>query len=410
MRAPDTADTADDPHGVALCILGGGPAAMAAARGFRAVRGTGRIAMVADEGRLPYRRPPLTKELLRREMTADELPLADDRWPVSHGVELVTEHAMTLDLAARTVGLASGRTIAWERCVLATGAEPERLPVPGTDDPGVRVLRSYGDFLALEAALRPDARVVVVGSGFIGCEIAASLRARGLPVCLVTDEEVPQGTRLGDEVGTRIATWLRADGVDLRPGHAITAFERCSGTVHVLRDDAGTVDGDVVVMATGVRPRIELALAAGLDCPEGAVPVDPSLRTAADAVWAAGDVCMARHALAGRPLRVEHWGDALTQGELAGRSAAGDPGACWDEVPGFWSSIGTRTLKYAAWGDGFATVQAVAHAQGTFTVTYRDACGELVGVLTHGRDEDHDRGRRLIGEVARRRLPAQAAG
>jgi 3-phenylpropionate/trans-cinnamate dioxygenase ferredoxin reductase component len=154
------------------------------------------------------------------------------------------------------------------------------------------------------------------------------------------------------------------------------------------------VTGRVVVMAAGVAPRGELAAAAGLELANGAVPVDASMRTAQAGIYAAGDVAFAENASAGRRLRVEHWGDALGQGEVAGRTAAGDT-AQWDAVPGFWSTIGSHTLKYAAWGDGFEQSRIEPHGGGAFTAWYgRD--GRIVGVLAHEADEDYERGRSLI--------------
>ena len=155
---------------------------------------------------------------------------------------------------------------------------------------------------------------------------------------------------------------------------------------------------DVVVMATGVRPRSELAVQAGVELDDGAIPVDPGMRTTQAGLLAAGDVCQAENRAAGRALRVEHWGDALTQGEIAGRTAGG-ANAAWDSVPGFWSTIGRRTLKYAAWGDGFEEHQLERHDGGGFTVWYRRG-GKLVGVLTDEADDDYDRGAERIAEGA----------
>jgi NADPH-dependent 2,4-dienoyl-CoA reductase/sulfur reductase-like enzyme len=155
------------------------------------------------------------------------------------------------------------------------------------------------------------------------------------------------------------------------------------------------VAGDVVIMATGVAPRGELAAATtGIELADGAIPVSADMRSARPDVLAAGDVCRAENVAAGRPLRVEHWGDALTQGEIAGATAAGKRSA-WDDVPGFWSTIGSRTLKYAAWGDGFDQARCERHSDGGFTVWYGSE-GQVVGVLTHEADGDYERGSELI--------------
>lgn len=359
-----------------IVIVGGGPAGHAAARGYRAAGGAGAVTLVTDDDRPPYQRPPLTKELLRGEAGEEELPLA-----ALEDVALVYGEAVALDPDARVVALADGRRLEYTGAVLATGAEPVRIEVDHDD---VHVVRTARHALALRDRVSPGTRVVVVGTGFIGCEAAASLAARGAAVTVVGQEDVVQGARLGEAAGERLAGWLREAGCVLELGRALSA-----------RDTAAA---DVVVLATGATPRVSLAGDAGLRMGEGgrAIAADVALRTTADGVYAAGDACEAQHPGAGRPLRVEHWGDALAQGEVAGRRLAGDHAAVWDAVPGFWSTIGARTLKYAAWGDGFASSRLVEHDDGAWTVWYADADGACVGVLTHGRDADYERGRELI--------------
>jgi NADPH-dependent 2,4-dienoyl-CoA reductase/sulfur reductase-like enzyme len=381
-----------------LLILGGGPAGFATADAYRKAGGEGKVALVADEERMPYRRPPLSKELLRGELAERELPLADESWLHEQHVQLIGGRAMALDADAHTVRLAGGRTLEYGRCVLAMGAEPVRLPVPGADDPGVRVLRSLDHLRELTARLRDGTPVVVIGSGFIGCEIAASLRMRGQRVTLVGDEPLPNVARLGDAVAQRLRDWLEDEGVTLRLGAEVERIEREGDGFAVHAGDV-RAHGALVVMAVGVAPRSELAGAAGLQLSDdGAVRVDASLRASRTGLLAAGDVALARNATAGRPLRVEHWGDALAHGKVAGRTAAGAD-ASWTEVPGFWSTIGTRTLKHAAWGDGFDDVRLEERAGGGFSAWY-GARGRLVGVLAHDADEDYERGRELVAQGA----------
>lgn len=384
---------------IELLVVGGGPAGFSAADAYRQADGGGAVAIVAAEERMPYRRPPLSKELLRGEMAEVELPLADEGWLGAHDVRLIGGRAVVLDAAERTVTLSGGRVLRYAQCVLATGAEPTRLPIPGADDPGVRVLRSLDQLRELRARLSARAPVVVVGSGFIGCEIAASLRALGHPVTLVSDERAPNAARLGDAAADRIGGWLDDAGVTLRFGAAVERIVRDADGYAVVAEGA-SVRGVLVVMAAGVAPRSELAAAAGaqLSGANGAVRVDAAMRTSLDGLLAAGDVALARNATAGRPLRVEHWGDALGQGRVAGDTAAGAE-AAWADVPGFWSTIGTRTLKHAAWGDGFDDVRVDEHAGGGFTAWY-GLDGRLVGVLAHEADEDYERGRELIGAGA----------
>ncbi|HEY3726971.1 MAG TPA: FAD-dependent oxidoreductase [Solirubrobacteraceae bacterium] len=380
-----------------LLIVGGGPAGLAAARSYRDAEGQGAVAIVTDEQRMPYNRPPLTKELLRREISEDELPIEDETWLAEQRVSLVSGRAVSLDRDGRTVALSGGRRIAFTSCVLATGAEPKRLPVPGVDDPAVRILRSLDHLRELERRLAGGGQVVVIGSGFIGCEIAASLRSRGHEVTLISDETAPNVARLGDEAAAEIASWLRQDGVQLRMGTEVESIERSGETLHVVAGDIRS-SAPLVVMAAGVAPRSELAAAAGLELEQGAVPTDAGMRTVAEGLLAAGDVCLAQNTAAGRRLRVEHWGDALSQGSVAGSIAAGVE-AGWNDVPGFWSTIGSRTLKYAAWGDGYEQARMERRDGGAFTVWYGGS-DRIVGVLTHQADEDYERGRELIAEGA----------
>ncbi len=380
-----------------LLVLGGGPAGLSAARAYRGAGARGPVAIVTDEHRMPYNRPPLTKELLRGESSEDELPIESEAWLEEQGVRLVSGRAVILDPGARTVSLSGGRELRYRSCVLATGAEPTRLPVPGADHPAVRVIRTLDHVRELTARLRDGDAVVVIGSGFIGCEIAASLRRRGHAVALVSDEEQPNAARLDLEAAGLIRGWLVEEGVDVNLGAEVDEIAARDGSLEVR---AGTVraTGKVVVMAAGVAPRAELAAAAGLELAGGAVPVDAAMRSKRAGLYAAGDVAFAENVSAGRALRVEHWGDALGQGEVAGRSAAGDP-AEWDAVPGFWSTIGRHTLKYAAWGDGFDQSRLEHHGGGAFTAWYGRE-GTIVGVLAHEADEDYERGRALIAEGA----------
>ena len=376
-----------------LLVIGGGPAGLAAARAYRQAGGKGPVALVSEERRIPYNRPPLSKDLLRGEISESELALEEERWFVEQRIGLVGARAVALDPTKREVTLSGGRPLSYTSCLLAPGAEPKRLPVPGNDDPRVRVLRSLDDLRDLRSELEKGLAVVVVGSGFIGCEIAASLRLLGHPVVLVSDEPAPNERRLGAQAAAEITGWLDDLGVELALGAEVTKIAQAGGRLEVYTGD-GQAGGDLVVMATGVSPRSDLAIAAGLDIEDGAVPTDAGMRTSAAGVLAAGDVALAENVAAGRRLRVEHWGDALGQGRVAGRTAAGVD-ASWDDVPGFWSTIGRRTLKYAAWGDGYDEVRFERGTDGSFSAWYgRES--RLVGVLSHELDDAYERGQKLI--------------
>ncbi len=384
--------------GFDLVAIGGGPAALSAVRAYRDAGGTGDVAIVTDESRVPYERPPLTKELLRGEIDEAETALEDEFWFWQEGISLICGRAMRLDPDAAEIVLAGGRTLRYGRCVIATGSEPTRLPVPGVDDPAVRVIRSLDDLHQLNGHLEPGDAAVVVGSGFIGCEIAASLRRRGHPVSLVSDEPAPNQRRLGQHAAWAIETWLRDCGVAVTLGATVSAIERRDGELQVV-SDRGRHSAPVVVLATGVAPRGELLTGQSFVTDEGRIAVDASMRTPISGLFAAGDVALAHNQAAGRPLAVEHWGDALGQGQVAGAVAAGRS-AVWDDVPGFWSTIGEHTLKHAAWGDGYDESRVRRSSlNDAFTVWYgRD--NAIVGVLTHNADEDYERGRELIEQGA----------
>jgi 3-phenylpropionate/trans-cinnamate dioxygenase ferredoxin reductase component len=375
-------------------IIGGGPAAIAAARGYRDAGADGSVAIITDEHRMPYSRPPLTKQLLRGEMGEDELPLESENWLGEQRISLISGRAVSVDADTREVTISGGRALEYRDALLATGAEPTRIPVPGADHPGVRVIRALDHVREVIARLRDGEPVIVIGSGFIGCEIAASLRRRGHRVTLISDEPEPNAARLGEEAARRIHGWLDQEGVEVRLGAEVESIE----PGFTVTAGAARAQAPVVVMAGGVAPRVELAVSAGLELASGAVPVDAHQRTAKPGLYAAGDVAFAENAAAGRRLRVEHWGDALGQGEVAGRNAAGAD-TVWDAVPGFWSTIGDEVLKYAAWGDGFDDYRFEDYGDGAFTVWYRLE-GTIAGVLTHGRDEDYERGSELIARGA----------
>jgi 3-phenylpropionate/trans-cinnamate dioxygenase ferredoxin reductase component len=377
----------------ALLIVGSGPAGLSAARAFRGAGGSGPVAMISDERRMPYDRPPLSKELLRGELEEDDLPIEEEAWLEAQNVDLISGRAVSLHPSEHLVALSGSRELEYATCVLATGAEPTRLPIPGADHPGVRTLRSLEDLRELQRRLRTGGPVTVIGSGFIGCEIAASLRLTGHPAAIVSDEAAPNVGRLGERAAAEIARWLTGLGVELGLGTAVEAIEGSGDGLRVISGESARTT-DVVVMATGVAPRSELAAMAGAELDQGAIAADSGLRTSLDDVLAAGDVCAAVNQAAGRRLHVEHWGDALGQGEVAGLRAAGVD-AHWSEVPGFWSTIGEHTLKYAAWGDRISESRFESGRDGAFSVHYgRD--GYLVGVLTHENDGAYERGRELI--------------
>ena len=380
-----------------LVVVGGGPGGLAAARAYRNAGGRARVTILTTEPYAPYNRPPLTKDFLRGESGRDALPLEDEGWYAANDVELRTSTvAAGVDRARGVVETDAGEEYPYDACVLATGSEPVRLPIPGGEDPEILVMRTIENSVRLQDRVGPGDRAVVVGSGFIGCEAAASLSLRGARVTLVSLEEVPQGQRLGPEVGERIRSWLEGYGVELRMGAALESIERGNGGFVVSVEDGDDVSTGTVLFGTGVQPRLGLAEAAGLEV-DGGVVTDSSMRTSGPGVFAVGDIVSAYNESAGRHVSVEHWGDALEHGRIAGTVIAGGE-AAWSKAPGFWSTIGDNTMKYWHWGDGWD--ELAFEDRGEAFVARYGMNGTLVGVLAHGADEDYEEAREPIERKA----------
>ncbi len=377
-------------RGERLVIVGGGPAGLATARAYRGAGGLAHVTILSTEPYSPYNRPPLTKDFLRGESGREDLPIETEGWYRENDVELrLSTVVESLDRERAEVETDAGERFSYDACALATGSEPIRIPVPGADDPEVLVMRTLENSARLKDRVGKGDRVVVVGSGFIGCEAAASLALRGASVTLVSLEEIPQGERLGEEAGRHIQGWLEGYGVDLRLGMGLEAIERRNGGYSVAVEGGKDISAGTVLFGTGVEPRLGLAEVAGLEV-DGGVVTDSSMRTSAPGVFAVGDIASAYNESAGRHVKVEHWGDALEHGRVAGTVIAGGE-AAWNMAPGFWSTIGDNTLKYWAWNGGWDEY-AYEEKGDSFVVRYGKD-GVLVGILTHGADEDYENGR-----------------
>lgn len=334
----------------ALVVIGAGLAGAKAAEAARAAGHPGPIVLVGDEPGVPYERPPLSKAVLRGEAELEVTHVHPDGFYAEHGIELVTDPAADLDLAARAVRLASGRRLAFGALVLATGAAPRRLPVLGADLAGVHMLRTADDALRLGDAIRDATRVAVVGAGWIGTEVAASARQMSVDVVLIDPAPVPLHRAVGRQVGAVFAQLHSDHGVELRLGLGVRELLGTHAVEGVVLDNGRVEPADVVVIGVGVSPRVELADRAGLRIDNGVV-VDGYLESDVPGVFAAGDIASAFHPHYGRHLRVEHWANALHQGATAGRNAAGDREA-YTRLPYFFSDQYELGLEYVGHGSG----------------------------------------------------------
>jgi NADPH-dependent 2,4-dienoyl-CoA reductase/sulfur reductase-like enzyme len=304
-----------------ILIVGGGLAAGTAVTELRDLGHDGDVVVVADEPHPPYERPPLSKELLQGRKEAEETYVHPADWYAEHKVDLRAGVRVTaLDPDARTVRLDDGDELAYSALLLASGARARRLPLEPTNDVVVRYLRTLDDAVALRGALGDGRRLLVVGGGWIGMEVAASARQLGSSVTLVEPEEQPLLAALGPDIGARFATEHRAHGVDLRTG---TGFDRLDGGEAVL-SDGSRIPVDTVLVGIGAVPNDELARDAGLAVENG-ILVDAGLRTSHEAVFAAGDVANIDHPVLGERVRVEHWQNAIDQGKAAARALLGEP-------------------------------------------------------------------------------------
>jgi NADPH-dependent 2,4-dienoyl-CoA reductase/sulfur reductase-like enzyme len=375
----------------AFIAIGSGPAGLSAAETFRSKHPHIPVRILTNDPALPYAKPPLSKAYLcGREAKLD---LHSPGWFGRHNVELLRGITVDhIDLARQEVVTEGGRRYPYWHLVLGCGANPVLLNIPGAE--AAFTLRSFADAVILRMAARSADSAVVIGGGLIGCEAAACLATRGVPTTMVAAEPVPLQRRFGDQVGERVAKILSDNGVRFLGSTTVTAIDETR--VHL--DTGATLDGDIVVSATGVRPDPHLAEVAGLETHDGRIVVDEHMHTSVRNVYAAGDVALAYNVTASRRIRAEHWRDAAQQGLVAGLSAAGHV-AVWDQVPGFSCTIGESTLKYRGWGAGHEHSRLVEHRNG-FTVWYESG-GEVVGVLSLNADDDYRLADQLLRSHAR---------
>ena len=377
-----------------IVIVGGGAAGFACALELRKRGYGGRLTMLSADADAPYDRPNLSKDYLAGTAPEEWIPLRDDAFYREQRIDLRLSTPVTrLDTAARTV-TAGGESIAYDRLLLATGADPVALPIPGFDAPNVHLLRSLADARALIVPARDGARAMVIGSAFIGLEAAASLRKRGVEVEIVSESIVPFGRVFGRAAGQFLQHLHESNGVRFHLACKPAAFDGRTLTL----DNGSQIETDFIVAGVGVRPRTALA-ASGIAVADGIV-VDRHLATAASGVFAAGDVAAYPDPIDGRPVRIEHWVTAERQGQVAARNMLG-AATPFTAIPFFWTEQYDVSLRYVGHSRHWDDIRIDGDiAAGDFIARYYRQ-GEIRASLACGRDRES-----LEDELALERLAA----
>ncbi len=324
-----------------IVIVGGGAAGFAAAEMLRRQEYRGSIVMLSNDTAPPVDRPNLSKDYLAGSAPEDWLPLRPEVFYPEASIDLRLKTEVTsIDTKARNVVLADGKTVSYDRLLLATGAEPVRLPIPGADQPHVHVLRSLADCRAIIASADGARRAIVIGASFIGLEAAASLRARDIEVHVVGLEQRPMERVLGPAMGDFVRALHEEHGVIFHLGDTVTAIDGNRATLK----SGGMIEADVVVVGVGVRPRLALAERCGLAIDRG-VTVNACLETSVPGIYAAGDIARWPDPHSGENIRVEHWVVAERQGQTAARNMLGQR-EVFDAVPFFWSQHYEVPINY----------------------------------------------------------------
>jgi NADPH-dependent 2,4-dienoyl-CoA reductase/sulfur reductase-like enzyme/nitrite reductase/ring-hydroxylating ferredoxin subunit len=374
---PGAVKTAPD----SVTILGGGAAGLAAADALRREGYLAPITLVSADDSAPYDRPNLSKDFLTGAAPAEWMPLRGPDYYSAQKIDLLLNApVVSLDVQARTLQLAQGRKLNFDSLLIASGADPVRLNTPVSGEARLFYLRSFDDSRAIAAAAASAKRVVVVGASFIGLEVAASLRQRGIGVHVVGPEKIPFERVLGAQLGNFVRSLHESHGVVFHLG---TSVERVDGTRVTLKD-ASTIEADFVVFGVGVRPASKLAELAGLAIDRG-IQVDEYLETSVKGIYAAGDVARWPDRHSGDRIRVEHWVVAERQGQTAALNMLGRRRP-FDAVPFFWSQQYDLTINYVGHAESWDAIEIEGSLDSRdCAVTYLRG-GRILAVASIGRD------------------------
>ncbi len=362
-----------------IVIVGGGLAAARTAEQLRRSEYSGPITIVSDEEHLPYDRPPLSKDVLRSE--TDDVTLKPAEFYDENNITMrLGSAAASVDTAAKTVTLADGSAVGYDELVIATGLVPRRIR-SFPDLPGIRVLRSYDESMALRADAAKARKAVIVGAGFIGCEVAASLRKLGVEVVLVEPQPTPLASVLGEQIGALVTRLHEAEGVDVRCGVGVTEVRGSSDVEQVVLGDGTELDADLVVVGIGSHPAVDWLDGSGIELDNGVV-CDEVGRASAPNVWAIGDVAAWRDHI-GDQVRVEHWSNVADQGRVMVAALLGQGSSPLVSVPYFWSDQYDVKIQCLGEPEADDTVHIVED-DGRKFLAYYERDGVLVGVVGGG--------------------------
>jgi NADPH-dependent 2,4-dienoyl-CoA reductase/sulfur reductase-like enzyme/nitrite reductase/ring-hydroxylating ferredoxin subunit len=378
------AETASIEPDARFVIVGGGAAGFAAAEMLRRKGFAGELVVLSSEAERPVDRPNLSKDFLAGKAPESWVFLKGAKYYERRDIRLELSTSVTsLDIDTHSLGLSDGREMTFDKLLLATGAEPIRLPIPGADKPHVFTLRSLEDSRAIIGKVDESRNAVVVGASFIGLEVAASLVERGLKVQVVAPETRPLERVLGRELGDFVRAEHEAHGVVFHLGRRPAAIE----DGQVVLDDGTRLDADLVVMGVGVRPRTDLAERAGLTVDRGVV-VDAFLETSAPGIFAAGDIARFPYALAGGgSVRIEHWVVAERQGQIAAMNMLGHR-ETYEQAPFFWSQHYKVPINYVGHAESWDSTEVVGAIQGGDGLVRFRKDGRTLAVASISRDHE----------------------
>jgi 3-phenylpropionate/trans-cinnamate dioxygenase ferredoxin reductase subunit len=378
-----------------MVIVGASLAGGSAAVTLRQEDFEGRVLLIGAEPQPPYERPPLSKEYLRSESSFEEALVQAPDFYDENGIETrFGVRATQVNSADKAVELDGGERLLYDKLLVATGGSNRRVPIPGIGLEGIYGLRTVVDSERIRAEIAPGRKAVVVGMGFIGSEVAASLRQSGVEVTVVDRNTVPLRRVLGEEIGRVIEGIHRDHGTQLILKDTVAAFEGVGRVERVTTADGRRIECDFAVVGLGVEPATELLAGTGVEIDNGIV-VDEYCRTNVEGIYAAGDVANHYHPVFGRHIRIEHWQNALKQGPAAARNMLGEGGP-YEEIPWFWSDQYEHNLQYAGFHTEWDELVVRGRLEERSFVAFYRKDGRVLAAVAIGRGRDLRRSVPLI--------------